>query len=260
MRVIQQPAYVLINRPYSETSWITEVFTKDFGRLSLMAKGARRVKSKLKGTLLPFQPLLISWSGKGEVPTLTGAEIDGRFSSMQLNAQICAFYCNEILVRALHKYDPHPKLYGLYQQTLCDLSAAYDADDALVSTEMNNLNAKALHNTALLRRFEIGLLSEAGFGLNFAQDARTKQAIKQDAKYIYQPGLGFIELERDNANGFSGAALLYLDSDNIAKSTHTDRLHQLEARRIMRLLLKPLVGERPLSSRELFFPQTANKR
>ena len=97
MRVHQQPAYILLNRPYSETSWIVEAFSREHGRLSLMAKGARRLKSKLKGVLLPFQPVLLSWVGKGEMPTLTSAEIDqSEFDlfthELKGDAVVCGFY------------------------------------------------------------------------------------------------------------------------------------------------------------------------
>jgi len=123
MRVHHQAAYVLVNRPYSETSWIVEVFTRDYGRFSLMAKGARRIKSKLKGALQPFQPLLISWVGKGEMPILTSAEIDQEqydFAAhdLQGDALVCGFYCNELMVNLLHRHDPHAELFERYHKTI----------------------------------------------------------------------------------------------------------------------------------------------
>lgn len=252
MRIKQQSGYVLINRPYSETSWITEVFSRGYGRLSLMSKGARRAKSKLKGILQPFQPLLLSWSGKGEVPTLTGAEIDGQINQLDNDAQICAFYCNEIIVKALHKHDPHPKLFDLYEETLSRFSVSVNSLDSRDSLrEFNN---------SLLRQFERGLLAEIGFGLDFGIEARSKEAVQENGRYLYQAGLGFVKASDNSLNSISGKSLLYLNSDSMMSSEFVDRHSQLEARRLMRELLKPIVGTRGLRSRDLFFPlQSANR-
>jgi len=265
MRITQQPAYVLINRPYSETSWITEVFSKDYGRLSVMAKGARRVKSKYKGILFPFQPILIGWSGKGEVPTLTAAEINGSANILDLDAQICAFYCNELIVRALHKFDPHERLFKLYEETIELLSNSNVRDSAKADT---NVDTK-LDKSMVLRQFERGLLKEVGFGLDFSKDARTKQSINESENYVYEAGLGFIQSSMQSHNlssggsyfsgkSFSGKSLMLLDDSAVASDTHIaeDRRYHIEARYLMRELLRPIIGDRKLTSRDLFFAQT----
>ena len=155
MRVHHQPAYVLVNRPYSETSWIVEIFSREYGRLTLMAKGARRIKSKLKGTLIPFQPILVSWTGKGEVPTLTAAEIDQTDyklieHELRGDALVCGFYCNELIVNLLHRNDPHGALFDRYHSTIMALSQAV-SDDVL---------------PLVLRKFEQVVMKETGYQLS----------------------------------------------------------------------------------------------
>jgi len=159
MRVHQQQAYVLLNRPYSETSWLVEVFSRDYGRLTLMAKGARRIKSKLKGSLLPFQPLLLSWVGKGEMPTLTSAEIDQsgyRLLDHELkgDALVCGFYCNELIINLLHRHDPHTKLFDDYHAVIMSLSKNLGPE---------NVESKKMTLANLLRRFEQVLMRETGY-------------------------------------------------------------------------------------------------
>src|SRR3990170_1584267 len=107
MRFQQQPAYVLHQREYSETSLLLEVFTVNHGRIGLIAKGARRASSRLRGVLKPFQRLLIGWSGKGELAVLTAAEADGPDCSLEGPALYCGFYMNEGLLRLVKRHGPH---------------------------------------------------------------------------------------------------------------------------------------------------------
>ena len=73
-RVQLEPAYLLHQRDYRDSSRIIEFFARDHGRVCLFAKGARRPQAALGAVLQPFAPLLISWSGPGDGGTLTGAE------------------------------------------------------------------------------------------------------------------------------------------------------------------------------------------
>ena len=172
MRIHQQSAFVLINRPYSESSWIVEVFSRDHGRIALMSKGARRVKSKLKGVLLPFQPLLISWSGKGEIPTLTAAEIDLIDFDLIANeltgdSLVCGFYCNELIVNLLHRHDPHVSLFDHYLATVIKLSQCANNEQL----------------SLVLRDFERTIIKETGYGISFIRQADGKSTIDQDKHY-----------------------------------------------------------------------------
>ena len=122
MRVQSQPAFVLHARDYSETSLLLEVFAARQGRLGLLAKGARRPSSRLRGVLNPFQPLLLSWSGRGELPVLTAAEPNGDLPPLTGAVLYCGFYLNELLLKFLAREDPHEALYGVYQDAIMRLA------------------------------------------------------------------------------------------------------------------------------------------
>jgi len=238
MRVFNQPAYVLISRPYSETSSIVEVFSRDYGRLGLMAKGAKRLKSKTKGVLQPFQPILVSWTGKGEVPTLTGAEID--LSHIDLfdfelkgDRLVCGFYCNELLVRSIHRYDAHSRLFDVYNETILELN-----------------NAKSSRSLAdLLRFFEHSLIKEAGYEVDFLSEAAGKKLIDDDAFYCFQSGVGFVRVNQGASNSFQGKVIKSLHGSNYLS---TDLELVGPAKQLMRDVLSKSVGYKEITSRNLF--------
>ena len=242
MRVHQQPSYILVNRPYSETSWIVEIFSRDYGRLSLMAKGARRIKSKLKGVLLPFQPVLLSWVGKGEMPTLTSAEIDQtQFNliehELKGDGMVCGFYCNELIVNLLHRHDPHHQLFQHYHDTIMTLNAANDGDNI----------------GKLLREFEQILIRETGYAVDFTHEADGKTAIVQDGHYRFQPGQGFIRIAKPMTNSVQGHVILTMHND---ENTMLDRYDLSQGKHLMRDILTQTLGHKKIVSRELFFPKT----
>jgi len=243
MRVHQQRAYVLLNRPYSESSWVVEVFSREHGRLALMAKGARRVKSKLKGVLMPFQPLLISWSGKGEIPTLTSSEIDqSNFNliehELRADNLVCGFYCNELVVNLLHRYDPHTQLFDHYHQTVLGLADTTGTD-----------------NASILREFERVVMKETGYEINFEKEADGKTPIDENAFYYYQHGAGFVRVNVPQPTSVVG---------HVVKSFTAQRRQNLTAgeiiqgKQLMRDILRHALGRRRIVSRDLFFPKARN--
>ena len=244
MRVHHQPAYILLNRPYSETSWIVEIFSRDYGRLSLMAKGARRLKSKLKGSLLPFQPVLLSWVGKGEMPTLTSAEVDQSefdFFVHELNgdALVCGFYCNELVVNLLHRHDPHPSLFEHYHHCIMTMNA---------STE-----SIVLSNT--LREFEQVVMRETGYEVSFDYEADGRTPIEPDGFYYFQSHKGFIRLGNDrHSRAISGRIILTL-KQNVA---HIKPQDLSQSKLLMRDILAQILGSKKIVSRELFLPKLRN--
>ena len=133
-KVLGQPGFVLHSYPYKETSLIVDMFTRDFGRIGVVAKGAKRPLSKLRGVLQTFQPLSISFSGKSELRTLIDAEWVGGMLPLEKTALLCGFYLNELLVKLLARDDPHPKLFDHYVATLNELAFAARGDHWLVST------------------------------------------------------------------------------------------------------------------------------
>lgn len=254
MRVHNQPAYVLLNRPYSETSWIVEVFSVEYGRLALMAKGARREKSKLKGVLLPFQPVLLSWVGKGEVPTLTSAEIDQElydFAAHDLagDALVCGFYCNELIVNLLHRHDPHPGLFDRYQHTIMALNNDHELNDP------PSVHRKPSTQIAYsLRDFEKAVMRETGYEVSFEYEAGGRTLIESDGYYYFQPSQGFVRIANNYTNKAVQGRIIQamaldeseLSTEDLSKSKH-----------LMRDILTQILGSKKIVSRELFFPKGA---
>jgi DNA repair protein RecO (recombination protein O) len=231
-RVALQPAYILHRKPYRDTSLLLEVFSRDYGRIGLVARGAQGKRSTLKALLQPFQPLLISWSGRGELQTLTGAEADGVAQPLVGDALLSGFYLNEILMRLLHRHDPHDELYISYQRTLAKLSAGTEHDWPL-------------------RLFERDLLQELGYGLQLSHTT-TGTPLDTAGRYCYNPehGPSMDSGEQQDCIQIHGATLLALDSGEMG-----DTECRNEAKRLMRAVLQPYLGNRPLASRELFRAQ-----
>lgn len=248
MRVHQQAAFVLLNRPYSETSWITEIFSRQHGRLALIAKGARRLKSPLTGVLLPFQPLLLSWTGKGEVPTLTAAEIQAQEINLfdcelRGDALVCGFYCNELITYLLHRHDPHPNLFDQYREIILSL---YQLGSAQSETQLGTI----------LRQFEQVMIRESGYAVDFQLEANGKSKIEPRLHYQFLPGQGFSQCSKEQSNAVAGHIVLALTP--ASKSTpETLSAEDLSlSKHLMRAILRQTLGYKNINSRELFFPRS----
>jgi DNA repair protein RecO (recombination protein O) len=223
-----QPAYVLHTYPYRETSLIVEVFSRDFGRLPLMARGARRPKSAVRGLLLSFQPLSLSWFGKAELRTLHSAEWQGGQPLLQGTALICGFYLNELLLKLLHRDDPHEQLFLYYQETLQELARRTDY-------------------AAVLRRFEMNLLKELGYALTLAHDADSGAAIETDVPYRYVFERGPVR-QKTGQNGveLQGKTLLDMAADD-----YGDPVTLQQSKALMRALINHYLGEDTLHTRQI---------
>jgi len=233
MRVLLQPAYVLHSRPFQNTSLIVDFFTLDHGRVTAVAKGARREKSRYRSLLQTFHPLLISFSGRGEVKTVSGIETSLVAIVLRGERLFSGLYVNELLIRLLHNHEEYTGLYKSYQQTLIALQS-----DAAIEP--------------LLRRFELSLLAELGYALNLEQDYRNHQPILPDAGYRFTPDVGFESSEsgwqeQDKPRLFCGAHLIALREFDLA-----DEAVAKSAKRLLRLALTAHLGDKPLHSRKLF--------
>lgn len=214
-RVSLQPAFILHGRDFTNTSRLLDVFTQDHGRVSLVAKGARSARSKLQGLLQPFSPLIVSWSGKGEVQTLTGAEPVKSTINLSGNQVMSAYYINELLQRLMTYHDPHPELFEAYQKTLENF---LDGDDELV-----------------LRQFEKQLLTEIGYGLSLEVDAENGMPLLKDDKYYYDIEKGPVNIKNNDATGefiVSGQTLLDMSVEEFSSPQN-----QKEAKQLMRIIL-----------------------
>lgn len=220
-----EPAYVLHSRKYRDTSLILELFTENSGRVAAVQRGARGKKKS--STLQPFTPVLVSYLGKGELKTLT--QVDA--GNMQLligDRLLLGMYANELLVRLMGKYVPASLLFQSYQKLLLSLVA-----DADYTTE--------------LRRFELRLLEELGYGISFAFEAVSGDMVEPDSYYRFVADEGFYPIAAETNNSFVGAHLLAI-ADGELNGPEVEQT----ARRITRVAISRLLGDRPLRSRELF--------
>ena len=227
-RVELQPAQVLHQRPYRETSLIVEVFGRDTGRVSILAKGARRPRSRERGVLQPFRPLLLSWSARRELALLTGAEVDGFVRPLAGESLYSGLYMNELLMRLLHRHDPHPELYQRYAQTLEALRRGEPA-------------------AAVLRVFEKHLLDAIGYGLVLDREVETDAPLEAERVYRYQTERGPVASGSGPGIPVAGATLLGLAREELASAQSLS-----EARRLMRDVIRHHLGDKPLATRELF--------
>lgn len=229
-RIANQPAYVLHSRAYRETSLLLDIFSRDFGRTALVARGARRPKSRSRNVLQPFRPLLLSWSSRGELGTLTGSEQVAAPPMLQGEPLYCGLYISELMIRFLHRGDPHPELFERYRSTLAGLSVSDTVQP-------------------LLRVFEKQLLETVGYGLMLEQESGSGRPVRAEALYQYRPGLGPVRIssgDEKHPELLSGEALLALQAEKI------ERHHQSALRRLMRDVIAFHLGEKPLRSQGLF--------
>lgn len=219
--VYLQPAFILQQRKFRETSLIMDVLTRDFGRISLLAKGVRKPKSLTAGLLQPFIPLAVSYFGKAELKTLTAVESIQPCLQLQGTALYSGFYINELISCFLHKDDPHPEVYDHYRECLSALS------------EQETMEAA-------LRNFELNLISHAGYGLQLHHVADKKSPSK---KYTFDAEQGLIE---DDDGKFSSETL-----QAISLREFSDPQVLLEAKRLMRTVINACLQGKPLKSRTI---------
>lgn len=232
-KVAAQPGFVIHSYPYKETSLIVEVFTRDFGRIALVAKGAKRPHSKLRGVLQTFQPLSISWTGKAEVRTLTAAEWIGGMPPLEKAALLCGFYLNELLVKLLARDDPHPALFSQYIATLNEL--AHQEPPPIV-----------------LRKFERAFLKETGVGSNLTVCSATGESVQADKVYVVDPERGPRPANAsDDMPRVTGKTLLDMERDD-----YSDAATQSQSKFLMRFLLAHQLGGAQLNTRQILIDLT----
>ena len=235
-RINNEPGFVLHTYPFKETSVVAEVFTRGHGRVALIARGARRPASALRGLMQPFTPLLLSWFGKSELKTLHAAEWRGGLVVPQGRALMCGFYLNELLLRLLARGDAHEALYDRYVETLEQLADGTGGSDCEHATFFERI----------LRRFERNLLAEIGYGATFDVDADSGAPIDPGTRYVYQPERGALRAVGQPGCPVSGQTLLDLAGDRF------DRVATLaEAKALMRTLINHALGAKPLYTRQL---------
>jgi len=225
-----QPAYVLHTYPFRETSLVVETFTRAHGRVAMVARGAKRPRSALRGNIMAFQPLELTWSGRGELRLLLRAEWQGGQPRLQGRALLCGFYLNELLLKLLPREDAHEQLYAEYQAALARLAQEPEPE-------------------SVLRRFEKALLRELGYALTLDRDSANGAGIDAQQSYAYEPERGLVALNGSAQAGLvlSGRALL-----DIARDDYSDPYTLQQAKALMRLLIGHRLEQKPLNSRRIF--------
>jgi DNA repair protein RecO (recombination protein O) len=224
-----EPAYVLHSYPFKETSLIVEIFSRNFGRLGLVARGARRPKSSLRGQLMAFQPLSLSWAGKAELRTLHRAEWLAGHMQLAGPGLMCGFYLNELLLKLLAREDPHSGLYSAYEE-------------ALESFRQGDPAAR------VLRRFEIKLLRELGYAMLLDHDA-AGDPVDPAASYTYLLEHGPSLLPQ--AGPVPAVELLGKTLLDMAADDYSDPITQQQSRALMRFVLNHYLNGQTIHTRQL---------
>lgn len=233
MRVQLQAAYVLHRRPFRDSSMLIDVLTVEHGLLSLVARGLnrRRRGGPLSALLQPFKPLLLSFSGRGDLLSLGAVEAAGEAPVLLGDTMLSGLYVNELLLRLLHRFVAHPNLFSAYATMLAELASSDFLEPSL-------------------RRFEFALLDELGYGVDVTADALSGETLSSDSCYTLVPELGFRRSKAahvaNSAVDFSGADLLAIGRQDY------DGASAPAAKRLVRELLQPHLGNQPLRTRAMF--------
>jgi DNA repair protein RecO (recombination protein O) len=211
---------------------LLDIFTAEYGRVGVVARGTRRPSRKGSSAALlqPFIPLLLSFTGRSELKTLTSVEAAPGSFTLQGQRLFSGMYMNELLVRLLHRNDAHPALFAAYDKTLKQL-----ADLAVIDSA--------------LRYFEFTMLDEMGYGFDLTVDGISGERVQAGRRYRYDPDHGLVGLAAVNDitdAAFSGADLLVMAAGEFGGAV------RLAAKHLLREALAVHLGSAPLRSRELF--------
>ena len=230
MVITPNPCFILHQWPYKESSLILEIFSREYGRVSLVAKGVKRKKSRYAGLLNLYWKLLLSWQGKSDLMTLTSVEIDCINDFSNNSAIFAGFYINELIMRLLHKNEPHTDLFAAYDNAVSSLSGTNDLE-------------------LILRIFEKNLLKSLGYGIVLDHEILTGKEIREDCYYYFHSDHGPV-LNRPESSDYikvSGKTLFDFNNDNFS-----DKNSMNEAKALMRYILHKYLDGRPLESRDLY--------
>ena len=228
-RVEHQQAFILKSQSYKESSVIHQLFSIDYGVVSIISKGSKAKISKVGSVLHPFRKLAVSWVGKSDLKTLTSSEQLGELSTLKGNGLYCGFYVNELILNLLHKFDDHPLLFEAYQQVILHLACNSNIENHL-------------------REFEKVLLQEIGYGLQLEYVADSNDPIDSNSDYTYVIGKGVVESSfSSNEQRISGSTL-----NNLRDNCLANRQELNQAKKLMRRLIDFQLDGKILKSRELF--------
>jgi len=235
-----EPAFILHTRSFKETSLIVDAFTENFGKISFVAKGAKRPKSSLRVIQTPSSIFSVSFAGRSDLKNLTHCEIIDHFRLSSKVALSCIIYLNELLTKTLEKEDPHPEIFNQLKHLYRNLSLVQDQE----AIELQ------------LRSFELILLQELGYGIDLESEALSEKPIDADSFYSFDPTLGFTNLGADAdkpmTSSFSGKDIL-----NFAKGNLVNPSTRNASKRIMRRALDFHLGNKTLNIRKYLIENEA---
>lgn len=217
-----QPAFILRQQQYRETSLIIDLFTQDYGRLSLLAKGVRKAKSRDLALLQPFLLINVSFLGRTELKTMSGVEATGQRNQITGMALYCGYYINELLYRFLPKFDPHTEIFQDYKECLAKLSEGTELD-------------------ASLRIFELNLMEKIGYGIQLGYDSKNKAAVDGAKKYVFDSEHGLTE----HPEGLVSGQTLFA----MQQRKFSDPIVRKEAKRLMRMVIDSHLNGQVFKSR-----------
>ena len=229
-----QPAWILHQYDYRDSSRILECFTAQQGRIAVFAQGLKRPKSAWRGIAQPFRPLRLQHNNKGELHRLTGLESTGAVQQPQGEALYAAFYLNELLMRLLKRQEPLPDLFALYSRSLAALTADLPLEP-------------------VLRLFELQTLQLLGYGLDFTTDYKRNQPVERQQEYAVDPVAGVYQSQSSGVL-LKGAWLLSLAEQQIPE----EKAARTAINQLMRQLIRYHIGDKPLNSRALLVAARKN--
>lgn len=224
MRVDLTPALILHRQAWRDTSFMLEAYSREYGRVGLIARGARRNKARWRGLLEPLAAARLSWSGRGELRNLTAVEPEARFE-LSGNRLWGGFYASELVLRLTAREDPHP---GIYDSLRSLLRAMADGAPAVVAT----------------RFFERDILEAIGYGIPLTIDPETGRAIHPETVYTWHHAHGLFagQAGRDDV-AVPGSALL-----GLAAGRFQSRADIHAARSLLGAVIASHLGGRPLKT------------
>jgi len=231
-RVLLAPGYILHHRPYRDTSRILEVLVRDYGRLTLFARGVRGPKPRFGGVLQPFELLLLSFHLGREAGQLTGAESAQGASSLPSGSLMAAFYLNELLLKLTTRYDPMVEVFEAYRQALDGLRAGGRIEPAL-------------------RVFEKRLLEAVGYGVDLTSEARTGKAIEAEEFYRFRASEGLVPARGGDADAVAGSSILALAREELGEEPGPEARVLDDARKVLKAALAERLEGKELATRKV---------
>jgi DNA repair protein RecO (recombination protein O) len=222
-------AFVLHSRPYQDSSLLVDLLTVELGLVRVVAKGARNKSKKNALRCDPYTKLQVNLSGRSNLKTLCASEVLLSSYSLQGERLFASMYVNELILRVLHEGDPLPEMVPLYESVIAKLAGTENLE-------------------LILRPFELQLLDLLGYGIDFGVDVDGNE-ILLDKMYTYIPEHGFqlISDTQQAKASFTGQQI-----NGVEQGDLSDGQSRRDAKKLLRLALSPLTGNKPFMSRELF--------